>query len=49
MEVGVGSFVGGNAFIKQGVKIGRNTIVGAGSVVLKDVPDNVVVYGNPVK
>ncbi|SEE62506.1 acetyltransferase [Polaribacter dokdonensis] len=49
VEVGVGSFVGGNAFIKQGVKIGRNTIVGAGSVVLKDVPDNVVVYGNPVK
>ncbi len=31
------------------VTIGKNSVVGAGSVVLKDVPDNVVVAGNPAK
>ena len=29
--------------------IGSNTVVGAGSLVLNDVPDNVLVYGNPAK
>ena len=32
-----------------GVKIGNNVIIGAGSVVVKDVPDNCVVAGNPAK
>jgi len=31
------------------VKIGKNTIIGAGSVVTKDIPDNVVAYGSPCK
>ena len=31
------------------VKIGDNTIIGAGSVVTKDIPDNVIAYGNPCK
>ena len=31
------------------VEIGENTVVGAGSVVLKSLPDNVLVYGNPAK
>jgi len=31
------------------VKIGNNSIIGAGSVVTKDIPDNVVAYGNPCK
>jgi acetyltransferase-like isoleucine patch superfamily enzyme len=35
--------------IKDGVTIGENTLVGAGSVVLRDLPDNVVAFGNPCK
>ena len=31
------------------LKIGKNTVVGAGSLVIKDLPDNVLVYGNPCK
>ena len=36
-----------NAVIKQGLKIGSNSIIGAGSVVIKNIPNNVVVAGNP--
>ena len=37
------------AIICPGVTIGKNAIVAAGAVVTKDVPDNVVVGGNPAK
>ena len=37
------------AIIVDGVTIGDNVVIGAGSLVLKDVPDNVVAYGNPSK
>lgn len=43
------AWVGANATILQGVTIGENSIVAAGSVVSKDVPDNVVVGGIPAK
>jgi acetyltransferase-like isoleucine patch superfamily enzyme len=39
--------IGANATILPGIKIGRNSLVGAGSVVTKDVPENSVVAGNP--
>ncbi|MBR5156069.1 MAG: acyltransferase [Clostridia bacterium] len=42
-------FVGANATILAGVTIGENSVVGAGSVVTKDVPPNTVVAGNPAK
>lgn len=32
-----------------GISIGNNVIIGAGAVVIKDIPDNVVVAGNPAK
>jgi len=38
-----------NSVIFPGVKIGKNSIVGAGAVVMKDVPPNVVVLGNPAR
>ena len=38
-----------NALILPGVRIGHNAIVGAGAVVTKDVPPNVVVMGNPAR
>ncbi len=42
-------FIGTNAIIMPNVRIGENSIVGAGAVVTKDVPANVVVAGNPAK
>ena len=41
--------LGANVCIMGDIKIGNNVIVGAGSVVVKDVPDNCVVAGNPAK
>lgn len=38
-----------NVTILPGVTIGENSIIGAGSVVTKDIPDNVVAVGNPAK
>ncbi|HDZ06841.1 hypothetical protein LCGC14_0050260 [marine sediment metagenome] len=43
------AWIGANATILQGVTIGENSVVAAGSVVSKDVPDNVVVGGTPAK
>ncbi|MCK5306493.1 MAG: acyltransferase [Candidatus Omnitrophica bacterium] len=42
-------WVGTNSIILKGVKIGRNSVVGAGSVVTRDIPENCVVAGNPAK
>jgi acetyltransferase EpsM len=49
VQVGKGTFVGANSVIKEGVRIGYNVTIGAGSVILKDVPDNTVIVGNPAK
>ena len=43
------AWVGAGASILPGVYIGRHAIVGAGSVVTKDVPDYAVAVGNPAK
>jgi UDP-2-acetamido-3-amino-2,3-dideoxy-glucuronate N-acetyltransferase len=44
-----GCSIGANSVIVCGVNIGENSLVGAGSVVTKDVPPNSTVYGNPAK
>lgn len=44
-----GASIGANSTILPGITIGENALVGAGSVVTKDVPDNCVVVGNPAK
>jgi acetyltransferase-like isoleucine patch superfamily enzyme len=44
-----GASIGSNATIICGVTIGENALVGAGSVVTKDVAPNTVVAGNPAK
>jgi len=41
--------IGSNTVLIGPIKIGNNVIIGAGSVVIKDVPDNVVIAGNPAK
>lgn len=47
--IGTGAFIGGGATLAPGVHVGANAIVGAGAVVVKDVPANTVVAGNPAK
>lgn len=47
--IGKGAKIGANTTILPGVVIGRNALVGAGSVVVKDVPENGVVVGNPAR
>lgn len=42
-----GASIGANATILPGITIGENAMIGAGSVVLKDVPDNTTWVGNP--
>ncbi len=49
IEVMDNVFIGCNSTILGGVKIGPNAVIGAGSVVTKDVPKNSVVAGNPAK
>ncbi|MBF4275183.1 DapH/DapD/GlmU-related protein, partial [Vibrio anguillarum] len=44
-----GASVGANSTILPGITIGSNAMIGAGSVVTKDVPNNAVVIGNPAK
>jgi len=44
-----GASIGANATILPGIIIGENAMIGAGSVVLKDVPANTVWAGNPAK
>jgi len=44
-----GATIGAHAVLVGGVRIGQNAVVGANSVVLKDVPDNAVVLGSPAR
>jgi putative colanic acid biosynthesis acetyltransferase WcaF len=44
-----GAWIGTRAFIKMGVIVGENAIVGATASVYKDVPDNMIVGGNPAQ
>ena len=44
-----GASIGSNATILCGLTIGENALIGAGSVVTKDVPDNTIVAGNPAR
>ncbi|SHG66031.1 maltose acetyltransferase domain-containing protein [Ornithinibacillus halophilus] len=49
VTIGDNVWIGGRAVINPGVKIGNNAVIASGAVVTKDVPDNVVVGGNPAK
>jgi len=49
ITVGNNVWFGGNVAVLPGVKIGDNSIIGAGSVVTKNISENVVAAGNPCK
>lgn len=49
ITIGDNVWIGGNTCIMPGVKIGKNVVIGAGSVVTKDIPDDVIAFGNPCK
>lgn len=44
-----GASIGANATILAGITIGENSLIGAGSVVTKNIPENTVWFGNPAK
>ncbi|NJK98766.1 MAG: hypothetical protein HC905_31045, partial [Bacteroidales bacterium] len=44
-----GASIGANATIIVGITIGQNAMIGAGSVVTKNIPDNTLWYGNPAR
>lgn len=47
VKVGDDSHIGAASVIKQSIYIGNNTLIGIGSVVVKDLPNDVLAYGNP--
>lgn len=49
ITIGDNVWIGGSVVILPGVKIGSNTVIGGGSVVSKDIGDNVVAAGNPCR
>jgi acetyltransferase EpsM len=49
VQVGYASHIGTNASIREKIKIGRHAVVGMGSVVLHDVPEDAIVVGNPAQ
>ena len=49
ITIGDNVWIGGNTCIMPGVTIGNNVVIGAGSVVTKDLPDNVIAVGNPCR
>jgi sugar O-acyltransferase (sialic acid O-acetyltransferase NeuD family) len=49
VSIGERTWIGIGCIIKDRVKIGRNCLIGAGALVLNDVPDNVVAYGSPAR
>lgn len=49
IEIGSDVWVGGGAIILPGVKIGSRSVIGAGSVVTRDIPEGVLAAGNPCR
>jgi galactoside O-acetyltransferase len=49
VRIGNNVWIGANSVILPGITIGDNSVIGAGSIVTKDIPENVVAVGNPCR
>jgi acetyltransferase-like isoleucine patch superfamily enzyme len=49
INIGNNVWIGGGSIVNPGVTIGDNTVIGSGSVVTKDIPANVIAFGNPCR
>ena len=49
ITLGDNVWIGGGVTVLPNVKIGRNSVIGAGAVVTEDIPEGVLAYGNPCK
>jgi maltose O-acetyltransferase len=49
IHIGDNVWIGGNTVVLPGITIGNNVTIGAGSVITKDIPDNMLAFGNPCK
>jgi maltose O-acetyltransferase len=49
IEIGDEAWIGGGAIVCPGVRIGARSVIGAGSVVTRDIPDDVFAAGNPCR
>ena len=49
VKIGKNCWLGANVTILPGITVGNNVVIGAGSVVTKNLPDNVIAVGNPCK
>lgn len=49
ISIGDGAWLGGKVTVVPGISIGKHSVIGAGSVVTKDIPDDVVAVGNPCR
>lgn len=49
VHIGKNCWIGAGVIIVPGITIGDNVVIGAGSIVTKDLPDNVIAVGNPCK
>lgn len=49
ITIGDNVWIGGSSIILPGVNIGNNSVIGAGSIVTKNIPENVVAVGNPCR
>ena len=49
IHIGNNVWIGANSVILPGVNIGDNSVIGAGSIVTKDIPSNVIAVGNPCR
>ncbi len=49
VSIGNDTMIGANSTVLPNIAIGENCIIGAGSVVIRDLPNNVVAFGNPAK
>ena len=49
VTIGNGVWIGANVMVMPGVTIGENSVIGAGSVVTKDIPADVVAVGSPCR